>query len=176
MQNEDSPMNEQDYEGTMEGGEATAELSEQIAQLQQENQALREKALRAIAELENFRRRSQQEVQNTIQYANERLLRELLPVVDDINRSVEAGGQSKDFDSFYQGVSMVRDKVMRLLESQGVKPMNTVGTPFDVALHEALLRQPSEAPEDTVVGELEIGYTYGDRVLRYAKVIVSAGS
>lgn len=176
MQNEESPMNEQDYEGTMEGGETTTELSEQIAQLQQENQALREKALRAIAELENFRRRSQQEVQSTIQYANERLLRELLPVVDDINRSVEAGNQSKDFDSFFQGVAMVRDKVMRLLESQGVKPIQAVGAPFDIAQHDALLRQPSEAPEDTVVGEIETGYTYGDRVLRHAKVIVSAGS
>lgn len=176
MQNEELPMNEQEHEGAFEGGDATVELSEQILQLQQENQALREKTLRAIADLENIRRRSQQEAQNTIQYANERLLRELLPVVDDINRSVEAGGQSKDFDSFYQGVAMVRDKVMRVLESQGVKPMKVVGTTFDVAQHEALLRQPSEAPEDTVVGEIETGYTYGERVLRHAKVIVSAGS
>ncbi|KXK57220.1 MAG: nucleotide exchange factor GrpE [Chlorobi bacterium] len=176
MQNEESPMNEQEREETFEGGEAAVEVFEQIAQLQQENQALREKVLRSVAEVDNVRRRSQQESQNIIQYANERLLRELLPVVDDINRSVEAGAQNKDFDSFYQGVMMVRDKVMRVLESQGVKPMNVVGIPFDLSQHEALLRQPSEAPEDTIVGEIETGYTYGDRVLRHAKVIVSAGS
>jgi len=64
----------------------------------------------------------------------------------------------------------------KLLEGQGGTKIKTVGEPFDVELHEALMRQPSDAPEDTVISELEPGYMFGDKVLRHAKVIVSAGS
>ena len=71
---------------------------------------------------------------------------------------------------------MIDGKFQKLLESHGVKKIETVGQDFDVHLHDALLRQPSDAPEGTVIGELEPGFTYGDKVLRHAKVIVSAGS
>jgi len=164
---------EMETSGENGGGEG---LEERLAALQQENQRLRDQAIRAVADLENFRRRAQQEREQFIQYANERLLQSMLPVIDDFQRSVESGGQSRDFESFYQGVSMIHDKLFKILESQGVRKIETVGRPFDVELHEALMRQPSEAPEDTVISELEPGYTYGDRVLRHAKVIVSAGS
>lgn len=164
---------EMETSGENSGGEG---LEERLAALQQENQRLRDQAIRAVADLENFRRRAQQEREQFIQYANERLLQSMLPVIDDFQRSVESGGQSQDFESFYQGVSMIHDKLFKILESQGVRKIETVGRPFDVELHEALMRQPSEAPEDTVISELEPGYTYGDRVLRHAKVIVSAGS
>lgn len=152
------------------------QLRQRVAQLEGENQQLKDQALRGLAEIENVRRRTQQERQQTILYANEQLLRALLPIVDDFQRSVDAGEASRDFDNFYKGVSMVHDKVLKVLESQGVTRMQVVGQPFDVTYHEALLRQPIEAAEDTVVGELEPGYMYGDKVLRHAKVIVSAGS
>jgi molecular chaperone GrpE len=151
-------------------------VEERVAQLEQENRQLREQVMRALADLENIRRRAQQERAETIQYGNERLLREILPIIDDFRRSVDAGAQSKDFENFYQGVSMIDGKFQKLLESQGVKRMETVGQEFDVHLHDALMRQPSDAPEGTVIGELEPGYIYGDKVLRHAKVIVSAGS
>jgi molecular chaperone GrpE len=144
--------------------------------LEKENAQLREQVKRTLADLENFRRRAQQERLQTIQYANERLLMDLLPIIDDVRRSVEAGRQSKDFDSFFQGVTMIDGKLQKLLESQGVRRMETIGKPFDVHLHEALLRQPSDAPEDTVIGELEPGFTYGDKVLRHAKVVLSSGN
>ncbi len=168
----DSPSEEMvdPNEGSGEGAE------ERVAQLEQENKQLREQMIRALADLENIRRRAQQERSETIEYANERLLREILPIIDDFRRSVDAGGQSKDFESFYQGVSMIDGKLQKLLESQKVKKMETVGSEFDVNLHDAMMRQPSDAPEGTVIGELEPGYMYGDKVLRHAKVIVSAGS
>ncbi len=147
-----------------------------IAALEADVARLRDQALRAVADLENFRRRAQAERIQLIEYANERLLRELLPMVDDLHRSVESGAQSTDYQSFYQGVVMISDKVRKLLEAQGVTRIETVGQPFDVNLHEALMRQPSDAPEDSVISELEPGYKFGDRVLRHAKVIVSAGS
>lgn len=153
-----------------------ASEEQRLNALEQENQRLRDQAIRAVADLENFRRRAQQEREQLVLYANERLLRSVLPIVDDFKRSVESGAQSRDYESFFQGVSMINDKLLKILESQGVKRMEVIGQPFNVEFHEALMRQPSDAPEDTVITELEPGYTYGDRVLRHAKVIVSAGS
>ncbi len=147
-----------------------------ITALEEENHRLRDQALRAVADLENFRRRANAERQQVTLYANERLLKELLPLVDDIARSVESGGQAREFEGFYQGVSMINDKFKKMLDGLGVAKVPTVGLQFDVNLHEALMRQPSDAPEDTVIAELEPGYTYGERVLRHAKVIVSAGT
>jgi molecular chaperone GrpE len=163
---------------TIDAAGATSDSSaeERVAQLEQENSRLREQALRAVADLDNYRRRAQAEREQIVLYGNERLLRSLLPIVDDFQRSVGSGAQTKDFESFFQGVSMINDKLAKMLEAQGVKRMETVGQPFSVDLHEALMRQPSDAPEDTVITELEPGYMYGDKVLRHAKVIVSAGS
>jgi len=152
------------------GGSSSSE--EEVARL-------RDQLLRTVADFENYRRRARGEQEQLIQYGNERLLRALLPFIDDLRRSVESGAKveerGREFESFFQGVSMVADKVTRLLESQGVQKIETVGTMFDVNLHEALLRQPSDEPEGTIIAELEPGYTYGDRVLRHARVMVSAG-
>jgi molecular chaperone GrpE len=181
MDKKDIPIDEPG-KGTADAGvtaeaDATAEKEgDRLTTLEQENQRLRDQALRAVADLENFRRRSVTERDQLVMYANERLLRSLLPIVDDFQRSVESGEQTKDFESFFQGVSMINEKVKKLLEAQGVTKIETVGEPFNVELHEGLMRQPSDAPEDTVIAELEPGYRYGDRVLRHAKVIVSAGS
>lgn len=157
-------------------GDAVVSDEARIAALEADVARLRDQALRAVADLENFRRRAQAERIQLIEYANERLLRELLPMVDDLKRSVDSGARSTDYQSFYQGVVMINDKVRKLLEAQGVTRIETVGQPFDVNLHEALMRQPSDAPEDSVISELEPGYKFGDRVLRHAKVIISAGS
>lgn len=181
MSNQEIPINENDKDSgqdladneTAQGGRS---LEERVAELERENQQLRDRALRAVADLDNVRRRAEQERGETIRYANEKLLKQLLPIVDDFRRSVQAGEQSTDFDAFFKGVSMVSDKIGKVLESLGVKKMEAVGQPFDVHLHEALLNQPSDAPENTVITEIEPGYMYGDKVLRHAKVIVSAGS
>lgn len=167
---------ETDTPAAESGAESGTEAQDQMAALEQENQRLRDQAIRAVADLENFRRRSVQEREQLTLFANERLLRALLPIIDDFQRSVESGEQNPDFESFFQGISMINGKLLKLLESQGVKKIETIGQPFSVDLHEALMRQPSEAPEDTVISEVEPGYKYGDRVLRHAKVIVSAGS
>jgi molecular chaperone GrpE len=175
MMKSEQPENERDEQNASQDI-AENGTEERIAELEAENKRLRDQALRAVADLENLRRRTQQEQARTIEYANERLLQHLLPIIDDFRRSVEAGTQSKDFDNFYQGVQMVNTKLDKLLESQGVKKMDVVGQQFDVNLHDALMRQPSDAPEGTVITELEPGFMYGGKVLRHAKVIVSAGN
>ena len=157
------------------GVESNDDLTARVAALEAENQQLRDKALRTVADLENLRRRAEQERQQTMEYANEQLLRQLLPMVDDFERSVESGAKTREFESFYRGVEIIHANIFKLFERVGVKRMKTVGEPFDVHLHEAVMRQPDPSPEDTVVAEVEPGYTYHDRVLRHAKVIISAG-
>ncbi|MBC8145794.1 MAG: nucleotide exchange factor GrpE [bacterium] len=167
---------EQNAEGTSpEESSSNGDQSQRIAELEAENQQLRDKALRSVADLENVRRRAETERQQTLEYANEQLLRQLLPVVDDFERSVESGGKTPDFEALFRGIQLIHSNLAKLFERIGVKRMATVGEPFDVHLHEAVMRQPSELPEDTVVIEVEPGYMYHDRVLRHAKVIISAG-
>ncbi len=151
-----------------------AELQARVEELEKENAQLKEARIRAVAELDNARRRSQQEILNAVQYANEDLLKKLLPILDDFHRSVEASTETRDFDAFYKGIALIRDKVSKTLTDVGVQRINTEGKEFDVDFHEALMRQPSDQPEGTVISELEPGYTYKDKVIRHARVIVAA--
>lgn len=149
---------------------------DRIAALEREVAEARDQKLRAIAELDNVRRRAQQQAADTVRYANEKLLKELLPIIDDFERSLESSKQTHAEDKFYQGVEMIERKLRKALESIGVERIKTVGEQFDFELHEAILRQPSDKPEDEILTEVEPGYRYGDRIIRHAKVIVSAGS
>ena len=150
-------------------------LEKRIQELEGENETLRDQRLRAIADLDNARRRAEQDVMTTVQYANEGLLKKLLPIVDDFERSVESATEEQGTDPFVKGVAMIRSKLAKLLEEEGVERIEAVGQPFDVELHEAMMRQPSDKPEDIILTELEPGYTYKGKVIRHAKVIVSAG-
>jgi molecular chaperone GrpE len=168
---------EADDQATQEtNGGGGDDLETRVETLEAENLRLRDQAIRTLAEFDNFRRRTHQEREQYSLYANENLLRGILPIIDDFQRSVESGEQTRDFDNFFKGVAMINDKLVRVLEGLGVVRIKTIGEPFSVDFHEALMRQPSDLPEGTVVGEVEPGYKLGDRVLRHAKVIVSAGS
>jgi molecular chaperone GrpE len=107
--------------------------------------------------------------------ANEGLIQAIIPIVDDLERSLKAGKESQDFGAFYKGVEMIAQKMMKVLESQGVKSFDTVGTPFDVLLHDALMQLPrTDVPPSTVLEEVQKGYSMHDKVIRHARVIVSA--
>ena len=93
------------------GAQGMPTAEERIAALEQETVRLRDAALRAVADLDNYRRRAQAEREQIVQYGNERLLRAILPIVDDFQRSVDSGSQTPDFQSFFQGVSMINEKL-----------------------------------------------------------------
>jgi len=162
--------------------EEVSALTTRIAQLEAELAQVQDKFLRTAAELQNYRRRVEQEKQQLLELGKAAALRPLLDVLDDLERSLAAVQQTEAQDlgaalqQFREGVALVYRKFLDELARLGVQPIEATGKPFDPALHEALLRQP--APEGVAPGivlhEIQKGYRLGDRVLRHSRVVVAA--
>jgi len=128
---------------------------------------------RLKAEFDNYRKRAQREQGDLIARASERLVKQLLPVVDDLERALEAAG-AHEGEKLEEGVRLVHRALADALAREGLVEVETEGA-FDPHTQEALLTQPSEAPEGDVIQVLQKGYRLGDRVLRPARVVVSSG-
>lgn len=164
---------DQDAEHPTDGDISTVETRQPETQLD-ENSQLKDQLLRKIAEFENFKRRTRDEKDALMKYGAEPVLRDLLPVIDDFERSLTSGKEHPDFESFYKGVEIIYGKLLRTLEQRGLRPMEAVGKPFDVDYHDALLQIPSSDVEPgTVLDQAEKGYLLHDKVIRHAKVTVS---
>ncbi len=148
-------------------------LAAEVEDLKRQLAEMQDRYLRTLAEFDNFRKRSEREFGFLVQSANAELIKRLLPVVDDLERSLEAAKESHNFEALYKGIELVYQNFLKVLESFGVKPIEAVGKPFDPELHEALMQMDSDHEPDTVVQEHQKGYRLHDRVLRPSKVIVS---
>ena len=149
-------------------------LEEKLKSAEQELENYKDRLLRKAAEFENYKRRVENDQFNLLKYAAESLIIKLLPVIDDFERSLVHIKDAKDVDSIKDGIKMVYDKLMKMLEDQGVKSIDAVGKPFDVHYHEAIMQRKVENAEPhTIVDEFEKGYMYKDRVIRHTKVAVS---
>lgn len=147
----------------------------QLDELQKTAAGLKDQLLRKAAEFENYKRRTEAEFHSIVKNANERLLGSLLPIADDLARSLKSCTPETKTDPFYRGVELIHNKLLKTLESSGVVPFESVGKPFDVGHHDALMQVPrSDVPDRTVIEEVERGYMLYDRVLRHAKVVVSS--
>jgi molecular chaperone GrpE len=146
-----------------------------IAELERSVSQYKDQLLRKAAEFDNFKKRTEAEYLERIRYASESLIEDLLPVIDDLERSLKAGkGKSAD-EVFYSGIELVYQKFLKILASRGMKPYDSLGKPFDTARHDALMQMSKAGvPPDTVIEEVEKGYMLHDKVLRHAKVVVSA--
>jgi molecular chaperone GrpE len=167
-----------------------AELRKKAAELEDTVAQLKDQLLRLAAEFDNYKKRTEAETISVIRFANEDLLVKLLPVVDDLDRSFKALGKAgDDADSpdaaipvappreaaFVGGIELIHAKLKKILEQVGLKPFDSVGKPFDPELHDALLQVTREdLPHHTVIEEIEKGYELNDKVVRHARVIVSA--
>lgn len=172
-------MSEEIDETMEEGSNNSADLNEQVSAeaLLQECNEWKDKFYRAVADLENLKKRSMARESEMILLANERVVSKLLPVLDDMQHAIDAAKSTKDIDGLLTGVSMIHDKAKRLFETEGVREIAvTPGQPFDVNVHEALMVQASEHPDGHVVMEVQRGYMLHDRVIRHAKVITSTGN
>jgi len=152
-------------------------LDAKIAELESQVKELQDKLLRKAAEFENYKRRTENDQFNLINYAAESFIVKLLPIVDDFERSMAHIDDIDNNKSVNDGIKLVYEKLMKLLNEQGVKRMQTKGEQFNVEYHDALMQKKdtSVAPH-TVLEEVESGYIYRDKVIRHAKVIVSDDS
>jgi molecular chaperone GrpE len=133
---------------------------------------LEDRLLRVAADFDNYKKRAARERQEYVALANERLLKELLPILDDLERALDAVGQHEEA-TVEEGVRLVHRSLAALLERNGVREIATDGK-FDPHVHEALLSQPSEAEEGSVIDVVQKGYALGDRVVRPARVVIAA--
>lgn len=154
-------------------------LNDQIVELQKTNDNLKDQLLRKAAEFDNYKKRIENDLYNITRFANENLIEKLLVVLDDFERflqhALEENTNSLN-DPFFQGIDLIYNKMLKILEQQGLAKMKTTGQPFDVNLHDALMVMPntdSNTPPNIVFKEVESGYTLHEKVLRHAKVVVS---
>jgi len=166
--------------GTLNGAEAdggqASELTseEKIAELDAQIADLRDQLLRKAADFENFRKRNNQDKQNAIEYANQSLLLDIIPVIDDLERAIQAGESSSDVKALLEGVKMIEKRLTSQLETKwGLKRFTSEGEPFDPNRHEALMVEKAPDIAEAVVKEdLSRGYMLKDRVIRTSKVKV----
>lgn len=164
------------------GEEAPTVATQQSANAASELERLRgdlseagDRVLRAQAELENFRKRARREMEDERRYANMPLLRDLLPVVDNIARAIAAAEKSQNTGTLLDGFKMVSQALEGVLARHDCKRIEALNQPFDPAFHEAISQQPNpDVPAHTVLMVVQEGYTLHDRVVRPAQVIVSA--
>ncbi|MDZ4818657.1 MAG: nucleotide exchange factor GrpE [Planctomycetota bacterium] len=151
--------------------EAGADASDPAQRVEE----LQNRLLRSQAELENFRKRIRREMDDERRFAELPLLTDLLPVLDNIDRAISAAEKTSDAGSLLAGFKMLSGQLRGVLERHNCKPIEAQGQPFDPALHEAIMQQPSaDHPENTVTGVAQGGFTLHDRVVRPAQVIVSS--
>jgi len=152
------------------------ELFERIKQLEAERDDLKDQLIRKAAEFENLKRRTIKEKQELIDFANERLISNLLPLLDDFSKALDAANSNSDYNSLRQGIEMIYQNAKKVLSEAGLNQMeSSIGKPFNVDFHDALMSMPSELPEGYVVQEYQPGYKLKDKVIRHAKVVISSG-
>lgn len=151
------------------------DLQEQLEEARKAADQYKDQLLRKAADFENFRRRAAAESAALIRNANERLLRSLLPVLDDMDRFLKQGKTAGESDPFYQGAVLIAQKLERLLQVEGLQAFDSVGKTFNVEYHDAVQQFPRDGvPPHVVLEEVERGYALHGRVIRHAKVVVSA--
>lgn len=154
------------------------ELEEELEAVKAEAIANHERFVRKAADLENARRRHQREKDDLTKYASESVLKDVVPVLDDLRRAVDHATTSGtgDLATLLEGLDMVSRKFEQTLARRGVKAVTSLGKPFDPQFHEAIQQRPDDTvPHNTVVQEFQSGYTIHDRLLRPALVVVAQG-
>ena len=137
---------------------------------------LQDKHIRLKAEFENFRKRKNKEISSLLQYDGEGVIKNVLPIIDDIERMVDSIEETdaNNGESLIEGVNILKSKIDRFLEAKNIEPFGEEGEVLDPELHDAMLTQSDKKKEDnTVLNVFEKGYRYHDKVIRHAKVVVN---
>lgn len=155
-------------------GRPQAEPDAALAELQREKQALQDRLLRTAAEFDNYRKRMERERRELSEYAASEILLELLPIVDNFERALQAPGGGGELEAFRKGIELIHKQMLDLLRKRGVTPIDALGADFDPKFHQAVIHEASgEHREGEVMQELQRGYMLGERLLRPAMVKVA---
>lgn len=152
----------------------TDTLSEEVASLKEKIEQLTKEKLLLMADFDNYRKRTIKEKADLIKSGGEECLKNLLPVIDDFERSLQALNTSTDVEALVEGVNLIYNKFKGYLAQNGVKEIETADAPFDTEYHEAVTTFPVEDPEKKgkVIDCVQKGYTLNDKVIRFSKVVV----
>ena len=172
------PVEKPDLDQSVDYREPEEREVNPVEDMQEQVNQANDRALRTQAELENYRKRAAREMDDQRRYANLYLMRDLLPVLDNVQRAIEAADNSGDSASgLVEGFKMVAEQLQGVLKQYNCQEIAAMGEKFDPHLHEAVLQQPSEDHEPGIVMQvLQTGFQLHDRVVRPTQVIVSAGS
>lgn len=157
--------------------ETSKPIEENDTSSESEVNVWKEKLLRKAAEFENYKRRTDNEISNYIKFASENIIKELLPVYDDLGRSIDSinKGETKDFETLKKGVNLIYDKFKNALEREGLTEINSHGKEFNVDVNAAMMQIPSkDVKPNTVLEVIEKGYRLKDKVIKHEKVLVSS--
>lgn len=167
---------------TVDALDAGGTAEEKLAAAQEEIAGFRDKMLRAAAEFDNYKKRMERDRNTAMKYAGEHILRDILPVVDNLERALGQGvipgvSAEQNLAALLEGVQLTLKSLLATLEKFEVKPVESVGQPFNPNIQEALTMEANDVvPSGHVSAEFEKAYHYKDRLLRVAKVIVSSGA
>lgn len=147
---------------------------ERIAELEAQLATEKKEYVFLMAEFDNFRKRNAKEKVELIKNAAEKAMNNILPIIDDFERAIQANATTDDVNAVREGVELIYNKLIKYLESFGVKAMNTTGETFDAEIHEAVTTFPaqSEDMKGKIIDTVQKGYSINDKVLRHAKVVV----
>ena len=174
IDNEETAQEQDPQEEAAQEEAAEPTPEERIAQLEAAIEKEKKEYLFLMADFENYRRRTLQEKQDLIKNGGQKVLEGILPVVDDIERAIDAINQGGDLDSLKEGVDLIHNKLISYLKSNNVEAIESTGELFDTDVHEAVTTfpAPSEDQKGRVIDTVLKGYMLNDKVLRHAKVVV----
>ncbi len=168
-------MQQEDMSNENNEPETAPEETSEVDQLKLERDELKDMLSRRVAELDNAKRRWQQEKDDLSSMTTMVVLNKMLPIFDDLHRALDSAREAQKVETVIEGLKLVLNNATTTFTEMGVERMHSVGEIFDVNKHEALVRQPSDKPENEVLTEFKAGYMYKDKVLRHAQVVLSAG-
>lgn len=177
INNNQEPISAEGENTSVNTEENAAETAnESVRDFEAELKEKDDKYLRLYAEFENYKRRTTTERIELFKTAGQEIMLAMVPVLDDFERALKAMETATDVTSVKEGIELVSHKFKNTLVSKGLKPMESIGQPFNADLHEAItnIPAPTEDMKDKVIDEVEKGYYLGDKVIRYAKVVVGA--
>jgi molecular chaperone GrpE len=170
----ESPREDLHTSDTDAPGPADSSLDPELADLRRQLEEKQDRLLRTLAEMDNMRRRGQRERDEYTRYANESLLRDLIPVLDNLDRALTAARATGEASRVVDGVELIQRELIRVIERHGITRYSALGQTFDPTRHEATASVVSaDQPANTVVGEIAAGYSLNGRVLRPAQVAVA---